>query len=106
MALPNRPGLASSSPQDLLGLYATIVEELYERRIVRSTNNPVADYGEYLTARAFGLALVANANIGFDAIGEDDLRYQVKARRMTVRNSSRHGGRAPKTSPCSANHFA
>jgi len=28
----------------------------------------VADYSEYLTARAFGLTLVASSSIGYDAI--------------------------------------
>lgn len=63
-----------------------------DQKVVRSSNNPVADYSEYLTARAFGLTLVANANIGFDAIGPDDVRYQVKARRLTAHNKSRQLG--------------
>ena len=92
MTLPDRGALRSSDPQKLLALYAQILDELLDQRIVRSTNNPVADYAEYLTARAFGLTLVANANIGFDAIGEDDVRYQVKSRRLTPRNQSRQLG--------------
>ena len=64
--------------------YARIVDELLSQGVVRSTNNPVADCSEYLTARAFGLTLVASSSIGYDAIGEDDVRYQVKARRLTA----------------------
>ena len=66
---------------------ARIVDELLSQGVVRSTNNPVADYSEYLTARAFGLTLVASSSIG-----EDDVRYQVKARRLTARNTSRQLG--------------
>lgn len=84
--------LRSAKPEDLLALFARIVDELLSQGVVRSTNNPVADYSEYLTARAFGLTLVANSSIGFDAIGEDDVRYQVKARRLTARNGSRQLG--------------
>ena len=92
MSLPDRDALRAGDTQGLLALYGRILEELFERKVVRSTNNPVADYAEYLTARAFGLTLVANANIGFDAIGEDDVRYQVKSRRLTLRNKSRQLG--------------
>jgi hypothetical protein len=92
MSLPDREGLRHGETQGLLALYASIIDELLEREVVRSTNNPVADYAEYLTARAFGLTLVANANIGFDAIGEDDVRYQVKSRRLTAHNQSRQLG--------------
>ncbi len=92
MKLPGRPDLAEAGPEDLLALYAKIIDELIDRKVVRSSNNPVADYSEYLTARAFGLTLVANANIGFDAISADDVRYQVKARRLTSRNGSRQLG--------------
>ena len=90
--MPDPISLGGSTPGELLALYARIVDELLGRGVVRSTNNPVADYGEYLAARAFNLTLVANANIGFDAISEDDVRYQVKARRLTVRNGSRQLG--------------
>ncbi len=92
MRLPAPADLVGSPPEDLLALYAKIIDELIDQKVVRSSNNPVADYSEYLTARAFGLTLVANATIGFDAISADDVRYQVKARRLTARNGSRQLG--------------
>ena len=85
-------GLAEARPEALLALYATILDELRDRGIVRSTNNPVGDYAEYLVATALGLRLADNATSGFDAIGPDDLLYQVKARRLTPRNPSRQLG--------------
>ena len=57
MKLPGSPE-AKAGPEDLLALYARIVDELIDQKVVRSSNNPVADYSEYLTARAFGLTLV------------------------------------------------
>lgn len=87
--LAHRHSLAAASPPALLALYSAIVEELHGRGVVRSTNNPVGDYAEYLTARAFGLSLVGNSSIGYDAISADDIRYQVKSRRLTARNRSR-----------------
>lgn len=62
---------------------------LRSTRVVRSTNNPVGDYGEYLTARAFGLSLVANSAAGYDAVSTEGVRYQVKTRRLTAENGSR-----------------
>lgn len=84
--------LAHESAPALLALYSEIVEELLGRGVVRSTNNPVGDYAEYLVARAFGLSLVGNSSIGYDAISPDGIRYQVKSRRLTARNRSRQLG--------------
>lgn len=84
-----RHALSAESAPALLALYSAIVEELHGRGLVRSTNNPVGDYAEYLTARAFGLSLAGNSSIGYDAVSDDGIRYQVKSRRLTPRNSSR-----------------
>ena len=89
VSLPDRAELSTTASTDLLALYAAIVDELRARGVVRSSNNPVGDYGEYLTARAFGLTLEANSAIGFDAVGPDGIRYQVKTRRLTAENTSR-----------------
>ena len=48
--LAHRHALTAESAPALLALYSAIVEELHLRGIVRSTNNPVGDYAEYLTA--------------------------------------------------------
>ena len=88
VSLPDRAELSNAAPADLLALYDRIVDELCSRRVVRSSNNPVGDYGEYLTARAFGLTLVANFAIGYDAVSAESVRYQVKTRRLTLHNRS------------------
>ena len=87
--LAHRHGLPAESAPALLALYSAIVEELHGRGVVRSTNNPVGDYAEYLTARAFDLSLAGNSSIGYDAVSDDGIRYQVKSRRLTPRNPSR-----------------
>lgn len=92
MTLPTPAELVASPPEDLLALYANIIDELIDQGVVRSSNNPAADYSEYLAARAFDLSLVPNANLGYDAISTDGVRYQVKARRLTRRNRSRQLG--------------
>ncbi len=90
MPLPARAALQTASAAELLALYASIVDELLDRRIARSSNNPVADYAEYLVAQAFGLTLAANAVRGYDAIDEAaGTRYEVKGRRLQTRNHGR-----------------
>ena len=42
---------------ELLRCFANILDELKERKVVRTRNNPVADYAEWLVTRQFGLSL-------------------------------------------------
>lgn len=80
------------TPDQLFGLYAELLEELARRGIVRSANNPVADYGEYLVARALALRLTDKSTTGHDAVAPDGTRYEVKSRRVTAANGSRQLG--------------
>ncbi|MCK5581755.1 MAG: hypothetical protein KAJ18_10850 [Candidatus Omnitrophica bacterium] len=80
--------LEKFSEFELLSLYALLIEELYERGLVRTTNNPVADYGEYVVAKKLKLELVRNSQKGYDAVDSKKKRYQIKARRHTERNKS------------------
>lgn len=72
----------------LLKLYAAIVEELRQRGVTRSFNNPVADYTEHLVARALSLTLTGNSSSGHDAVDAEGRRYQIKGRRVTPQNPS------------------
>jgi hypothetical protein len=73
----------------LLRLFAETLEELRRRDLVRSSNNPVADYAEKIAGHALGLRLIGKSGAGHD--GEDlaGNRYQVKGRRVTPHNESR-----------------
>lgn len=73
---------------ELLRLHSSILVELRKRSVCRTNNNPVADYAERLVAEGLGLKLVHNAHAGFDALGPDGTRYQIKGRRRTVQNRS------------------
>jgi hypothetical protein len=84
--------LASATPAQLLAQYAGILAELRRRGIVRSANSPVGDYTEHLVATALGLDLAANSTAGYDAVGRDGARYQIKGRRLTRANPSRQLG--------------
>jgi hypothetical protein len=73
---------------DLLLVYASLIEELRSRGIVRSSNNPVADFTEFLVARALGLTLLGKSAAGHDATDTSGVRYQIKGRRPTEQNKS------------------
>ena len=74
---------------ELLKLYAQIEQELKSRGVRRSNNNPVGDLAEYLFCRAFGWQQAPNSQKGYDAIGVDETRYQIKGRRLHPGNKSR-----------------
>lgn len=74
---------------ELLILHVQIGEELRQRGVVRSANNPTGDLAEYLFCSAFGWQQAPNSERGYDAIGEDGTLYQIKGRRIHRRNKSR-----------------
>jgi hypothetical protein len=81
-------GISGLSDQQLLQTYAAILEELRVRGIARTSNNPVADYTEWLVCSKLGLRQQANSTAGFDASAEDGTRFEIKSRRVTRHNSS------------------
>ncbi len=85
----NEARLTKLATSELLSLYAKILDELRQRHIVRSTNNPVADLAELLVVQALGLKLAPKSTRGYDAADSRGRRYQIKGRRITPHNSSR-----------------
>lgn len=66
----------------LLRSYSLIMKELKDRNIVRTANNPVADYAEFLVSDKLGLELVPNSMPGYDAVNKKTgIKYQIKARK-------------------------
>jgi hypothetical protein len=80
--------LKENSSKELLRLFGNILDKLKERGIVRSRNNPVADYAEWLVSKAFAFDLQPNSNCGFDALDSKGVKYQIKARRLHTSNKS------------------
>ena len=76
------------SERQLLELHCRLMAELRDRKIVRSSNNPVADYTETLVSRALNATLESNSRAGYDAIASDGTRIQIKGRRLTKANKS------------------
>jgi len=87
MELPSLNGL---TPKELLCLFGSILDELRSLGIVRTSNNPVSDYTEWLVSTRLNLKLAGKSEKRFDATdGSDGLKYEIKARRVTPANKSR-----------------
>ena len=81
--------LASLSNLELLSLHSKILTVLRSREVIRTKNNPVGDYAEWLVSKALGMTLLSNSSAGADAIDADGMKVQIKARRVTPDNPSR-----------------
>jgi hypothetical protein len=75
--------------RELLQYYADIIDELKRRKIVRTVNNPLGDYTEWLVAQKLNLTLSGNSTAGYDAVDMVGTRYQIKSRRVHPANASR-----------------
>lgn len=75
--------------KELLRQHSSIIDELKRRRIVRTKNNPVGDYAEWLVAKSLGLELARNSSAGYDGIDSKGVKIQIKGRRITPENKSR-----------------
>jgi hypothetical protein len=80
---------AKRTVAQLLSDYASILDELRDRKIIRSSNNPLSDYAELLFCNAYGWTREGNSASGHDATDASGVRYQIKARRITPHNRSR-----------------
>lgn len=77
------------TPRQLLNLYTEVLNELRKQEIIRSTNNPVADYAELLFEKGLDLKRTPKSTKGHDAISQTGEKYEIKARRLTPHNVSR-----------------
>ena len=83
------PALNEFAPKEMLCLFGSILDELQTRGIVRTSNNPVSDYTEWLVSQSLGLTLCGNSEKGFDSTDKSGVKYEIKARRVTPKNPSR-----------------
>jgi len=87
--MPRLPDLSQHSAKELLRLHASVIDELKLRRVVRTKNNPVGDYAEWLVSKTLQLKLAGKSVRGYDATDADGTRFQIKGRRVTPDNPSR-----------------
>jgi hypothetical protein len=76
---------ARLSDGELLALWANLMGELNDRGVIRSDNNPIGDYCEFLVAAHFEVEPEGNSNAGYDVITPEGTRVQVKGRRIGSR---------------------
>ena len=82
--------IRKATVSEILALYATALDELRERGIVRGANGPGGDYAELLFVQAFGWKREGNSSAGYDAVDTaTNMRYQVKSRRLHDLKTSR-----------------
>jgi hypothetical protein len=81
--------LSTLSVSELLRLFVQVLDDLRRRDVIRSTNNPIADYAEFLFERALDLTRAPKSTKGYDAVDPSGRRYEIKARRITSHNRSR-----------------
>ena len=84
--------LKNMNEQRLLKLYSELMEELRKKELIRTSNNPVADYAEKIAVEYMGLTRLGKEERGYDAIDKNRKRYQIKGRRVTRHNNSRQLG--------------
>lgn len=77
------------SIRELFSTYVSTLAELRKREVIRSANNPVADYAELLFMRAFNLNPAPGSTKGYDASDEFGRKYEIKGRRPTSDQPSR-----------------
>jgi hypothetical protein len=75
--------VAAMSPLELMRLHAMVMEELAERKVIRTRNNPVADYAELLVCRALSLKRAGRSTKGYDAEDCEGNRFEIKSRRLS-----------------------
>lgn len=77
---------------DLLKLNSTILQELKKRNVIRTLNNPIADYCEWLVAKKFDWKLENSSKSGYDCIDDKKKRVQIKCRKIESKNASKQLG--------------
>lgn len=76
------PNFSDYSVSELLATHTAVLDELHQRQVIRSANNPTGDYTEWLVSTKLGLSLAPQSAKGYDALDSAGMRYQIKGRRM------------------------
>jgi len=76
--------LTTLGSHEVLSLLSDIIEELRNRGLTRTKNNPVADYAEHLVCKAFSLTPAKKSTKGYDAVETNGKKYEIKSRRYSA----------------------
>ena len=96
---PTMKELRSMSEVELLQTHRAVIDVLIRRGVVKTRNNPIGDYTEWLVCRRLKLRVQGNSQAAYDAIDREGIRYQIKGRcdasnavqLGVIRNLDQHG---------------
>ena len=91
--------LHEMTEMELLQTHNAVIAELRRLDVVRTKNNPVGDYTEWLVCNRLGLEREGNSKAAFDARDADGTKIQIKGRQSnnnsvqfsTIRNLKQQG---------------
>lgn len=72
--------LQKLSEVELLQVHGQVLNVLKERNVIRSRNNPIGDYTEWLVCKNLNLTMQANSKASYDAEDATGIKYQIKGR--------------------------
>ena len=73
--------LRAMSEVELLQTQSAVIGELRRRNVVKTKNNPIGDYTEWLVCNRLRLQVGGNSQAAYDATDCQGTRYQIKGRR-------------------------
>ncbi len=71
--------LSQLSNVELMQLNQLTLDELERREVIRTRNNPISEYTEWLVADKMQMVLAAPSTKGYDATTIDDRKIQIKS---------------------------
>lgn len=80
--------LSQLSTIELMKLNQDTLAELERRDVIRTRNNPVSEYTEWLVSTRMGMTLAPASTKGYDAITSDGRKVQIKSRKNNLKNQS------------------
>ncbi|TWD31563.1 hypothetical protein [Pantoea sp. SJZ147] len=79
--------LSDLSTTELMQLNQETLAELERRNVIRTRNNPVSEYTEWLVSTRMGMVLAPASTKGYDAT-IDGRKVQIKSRKNNAKNQS------------------
>jgi len=73
---------------ELLQAHASVIDELLRRGVVRTRNNPIGDFTEWLICDRLSLQIQPNSKSSYDGVDSDGIRYQIKGRRLESKTAA------------------
>lgn len=73
---------------ELMQLNQLTLDELERRDVLRTRNNPVCEYTEWLVAEKMQMELAPPSTKGYDATTSEGRKIQIKSRKNNLRNKS------------------